>query len=253
MASLICFLDDSATRTGSRTVSTVSVGGFVARRDDWDEFASQWSKTMLEMGLTRWHATDALALEGEFRDWNFLKVRMAYIRLDRIVRAVPRVFSVAALVNREDFERVSPTARARFGSAYSLACHMLFGAVGYQVTHQGFDSDAWIDYVIDHPGGYTGVGQMKKLFDEMKSIPVIRETARLGSIVMTDNRASDPLQAADIVAHDIRRGFDAHGTDLAAFQFALPNLGKLIHVWQRADQGFIDRVSASLESAIYYP
>lgn len=241
VALLTCYLDDSATRTGLRTVSTVSVGGFVALQDDWDAFTVEWQAEIERVGLTRWHATDALALEKEFKDWSRLEVNLEYVRLERILRKVPKVMSVAALVNHDEFMGLAPTARARFGTPYSLACHMLFGAIGYQIANQGWDADAWIAYVVDHPG--KGVGRMLKLFHEMQEIDEIRDTARLASITTSGTLAHKPLQAADIVAHDIRLAYDKHGLDLNPYKFALPNLGGLMHVWQRADPEFIAKVS----------
>lgn len=66
VAVIRAFLDESGTHDGS---PVVTVAGYFARHMTWKIFTRDWRRALKPDGINIYHATDAQALEGEFKGW----------------------------------------------------------------------------------------------------------------------------------------------------------------------------------------
>lgn len=200
------YLDESA---DAKKEKIFVVAGWLGKADVWADFIPRWSDRIQREGLKSFHMTDCEARRQQFAGWDLQ-------RKDQLVRDLTRIIdetditACAAALGPHEFKRVVakyPVMQDEFwsGDAYFY----LFTACALSVVH----------LIKEHPDTVSAAfvfDQQEKIahkmlegFRQMKNSKAIPEQAkRLGSLTFVSRELAVPLQAADLLAYEIRKFYE---------------------------------------------
>jgi hypothetical protein len=187
--------------SGTHDKNLLTVAAYVAPDEQWLRFADEWNE-VLPQELAPFHAK-------EFFNW--VKATRAHplgqeIR-DRlwgaIIRRVNRGFQVSMSI--ADYERiVAPRQRSMFGAAYTMCVHECLREIEAWADCYGYNEPVAYFFEIGHPN----LEQVKNHMGQFAACPEIRRRFRIGSVTEAGKSgpaAFVPLQAADMLAHQVNR------------------------------------------------
>lgn len=184
-----------------------TLAGWAGVPSGWERFCRPWREMLRCHGpepVQAFHAIDLCARrgDGEFSKWP-RKSRVAFLNrateivLDEKLLAIP--YAVAASIEIKAFQKILPTWQPTTRDLYLLC----FKSVFIQVLHHGVEQD--ISFVLDEK--HAVETDVVKWFYEAKAIANEgREEPKIRGIAFDDDRVILPLQAADYLAYEIRRG-----------------------------------------------
>jgi len=202
MLEVTAYCDESATAH-----QVYCVAGYWATAREWEKFERLWKAKLAEAGLCEFHATDCEHGKGEFAGRaDRLELPMAFI--DIIYRAgLHGVFAVLDLRGWDRFaDRVAELrSEHRMGDPHYVAFQQLMETVAIGVAN--FPAQERVALVFDDRPDH---GKVKLLYDSLKAasnpdLAIFPE--RLGSITHGDSRELVGLQAADLLAYEVRKRF----------------------------------------------
>ncbi len=230
---IYAYFDESGTHKGS---PAFSVGGFLARADEWAAFTVAWEDALAEWGLPFFHMADFENRRPGY-DWPD-DVRRE--RISKLLGLIERhtLGSVGTVLPVAEYDVVFPKdeppeepntqqfvpgiwtpwsqepgepepevslrpgdCRRKSGGPYGLAAI----ATMFQVAEivRPLRGDPHVAYVFEQ--GAVGAGQIHKVFDDMYRHDGTRVSNRLLSIAFKDKAEFPPLQAADLLAYELSK------------------------------------------------
>jgi len=253
-----CFLDESA---DEQRKEILCVAGFVAHEAFWKAMQQAWVERLERDSIAYFHAADCKSLSGPFRVLTRKYGSVAKARpianklrsdLERIIAPYHWIgFGVGVPVSEyNEVFRVSPAARVLYpeGDPTEAAYAKLMYLAARSARKNAPKIE--IAYVIDEA---DFSGKIADVFNAIKqNNPVIGKIMR--SIMPLDDKATPPLQMADLIASVVKDGI------LERFRTGEPL--KLPDNWQsHFDEGglyLLDRksilrdIKATLNSKRYY-
>lgn len=208
LISLACYGDESGIHDGA---PVFVMAGWVAPQDEWTVFDQRWRATLRNAGVPSnkgYHATDCESGYGLFAGWSVDKRTALTIALIDIIRSTNTVGS-GVIINRVVPTNASAGARWFSIEPYTAAIP-LFLTLMTQKASMFLDAAARIAFVLDRQKDYAASSVAN--FNAMRDDPIsglnpIQE--RAGTLVFGDSVEHTPLQAADLLAFELRKEYEA--------------------------------------------
>lgn len=197
---LQAYFDESGHSSDSQFVC---MGGCLAPVETWDQFEKDWGQVLLDYDLTWFHMTDFESYQGEFKGWSKGKHEQLLGRLMAIMDHHIQLY-VGTSENVGEYDR-QPQPR---DDPYFQCLLVCLDSVASYVAQLPEEEKVQVIFA-DHPEFGRRV---RRLY------PEVREVKGMYSRLAGDSyfKAKDvyPLQAADIVAFEVRkeRKRQAHGS-----------------------------------------
>ena len=194
MGILSSYFDDSGTDAGSRTAV---VAGYVGSDFQWKRFADRWTTALAAEHVSVMRRSSLENFKGEFlTGWNDSR-RTAFVkRLHSIIKTCT-YSAVAAVVVKEDFERVMPRwVHELMGGPYGWCAFMcVFAMRGWcqEKNHSGP-----VNWIFE--SGTEGAQQVMQMFQAIE-FAGLKENYQVGALAFAGKEVK-PLQAADLVAYE---------------------------------------------------
>ncbi|HET9319546.1 MAG TPA: hypothetical protein VFO27_07215, partial [Bryobacteraceae bacterium] len=143
------YLDEAGIDANS---DVLTVAGYLAHPDDWEAFTREWDAVLKPTGVSCYHATDAQALQGEFKYWKSEQVSALCAQLLPII--VKHAVGISASVHVRDFEAAferRPELRGLFPEPYTACVHWLvMGLVDLAQRHRKDAKYALVHEINDY-------------------------------------------------------------------------------------------------------
>ncbi len=203
------------------TGKVFTLAGLMAAPSGWDSFVPKWRQMLCETGpypVDAFHAADVEAAKAPFDGWP-LEDRQRLvdnaIGLLADTKLCANLFAVSCTFVLEDFNALSPKILGNVAQTYELCYRVLLHKVLATWVFNGYD------FVFDEKEKVKG--RVERHFYASKSIldKDPKYAGKLNDVVFRDDRKVIPLQAADLLAYEIRR-----------------------HVWTRIERGEVPMRSA---------
>jgi len=198
---LDAYFDESGTHSTSRCVS---IAGYVSTPERWRQFDIEWRASLSEWGLEFFHMTDFCSKDS--RPYNSWSPEEKQQRWSRLVRIINRhaMFSVGWSVATNYYDMVlSQEAKDDLGGPYGLCSRVCQIEAAKMVKSQCGEPYPWIAYT--YAAGAIGVGQVADSFNSLQKRQKDKDYFRAHSLSFREMKQFTPLQAADILAHEIYR------------------------------------------------
>jgi hypothetical protein len=200
VAMITAYFDESGTHGNQKVDPPVlSIGCYVSTGQQWELFKQEWQAVLDKAGVECFHAAPFESRFREYADWTDKKRKGVYVSLQSIIkRRVKKV--IAACVVLPDYdELITGEHRQMLLSPYAFAVRCCFEMIGeWSRRHELRES---VDCVFE-AGARMG-GEVGDVFKRVKA------KNNLGSLsygVKKDPlKMSVPLQAADVLAYEIRK------------------------------------------------
>lgn len=186
------------------------IAGYVAESKNWFELRRSWSSTLAEAGVTCFHMADFENRQGEFEGWTNAK-RIGFIKdLLALINSTD-VWGVGCGIVKTDYERISAAFIARgkvtphwYRHPYLLAFqHCLIETC---VHAEDVHPREKIAFVFDQQAEFHA--RAEKVYEGLTSSGKWPRAFRLGSLRFASKLDAIPLQAADLLAYELRKRLD---------------------------------------------
>jgi hypothetical protein len=210
---LKAFIDDSGSGGDSQWFV---LAGYVGTAEAWDAFDEPWRKVLDgPPQIEVFKASQAESLKGR---WAGITKDERDSRINALIEVIGRhaIRAIYVRVKQQDFDEViKPWIPTEWQNAYYFLYVAFLSAGTSSEKYAG--TSRRIDFVFD---SNTEVEKpSKKLYSQVNGIPQFHE--RVGSIEYKDDKASLPLQAADLFAWQVRRRFSVQESPRPQFEAAL--------------------------------
>jgi Protein of unknown function (DUF3800) len=204
--SLIFYGDDSGTNEGS---VVCVVAGYLGDRENWLRFSSDWQVTLdTDPKLPYFKMRECHHLDGAFTGWTR---DAANLKLDQFVGLVnhynPGLAEFGSVMPRDVFKRHVDSSRdPLFRDPYFFCLFAVtVGASRFVHTLDAVGERKGISFVLDEQGEKER--DAAKQFYLCKGILPAEWESCLEMISFGDDKRFKPLQAADLIAWQVRRQF----------------------------------------------
>jgi len=190
---------------------TVAVSGWLSTAERWIAFEEEWKQILDSFGVPYFHMKEFAHFRGAYSDgWKDNEdKRRAFLRALLGAISHHATAGFACLVEAKDYDAVDREycVREHFGSEYALCARVCVAKVRMWLQGHGLDITA--EYVFDD-GDLRG--RLSHLMQSDGYPPPIYKPSR--DRVAKDGtpiRGFLPLQAADLAAYELRKGWDDFG------------------------------------------
>jgi hypothetical protein len=184
--------------------------GYVAPAESWGVFAERWTSALRQHpGITRFHATDCFAGEQAFKDWSNEKCQQLVKELTEIINTTKDVRGFCSIIKRGEPEsREGP-----FGHIATDPFVPAFGAVVHGLSKRASEISGRerIAFIFDRQRQWATKALVE--YNLMKDAPDLAKSNRLGAAAFESSEEFIPLQAADLLSHQLRRYFFTQGRE----------------------------------------
>ena len=188
LAMLRCYIDESGTYHTDGKMRRLTLGGCLATAENWDSFTVKWSEALNDENITEFHMSPFENFRGEFtseRGWNKERHKNFLNRLLDIIDAHVSSFVGSTYLGVEKIRE------AYYWSA-KMAVLNLQELIGDRIN-----DDLSIVFAA-HPEASNKI--VSEYFGEY--FEILRESV---SITVGSPSKIIPLQAADLIAYEIRK------------------------------------------------
>jgi hypothetical protein len=210
MFDLEIYFDDSGT---DGTTSVAVAACYIASKEQWDHFVRNWDEVLKDENFKGFHMCEFMAKPKAghmpFCEWDNRKKDRVYAKLASIINArIRQGFAIA--VPKAPFDRhVFPEFKEGYAADhYTWAVRSMLGLISEWREKYGIDKP--MQYVFHR--GSLSQDQIGKIWtEESKKKPALAEL-RYGmvedGVMFQDDAVFKPLQAADILAWQMRNQMD---------------------------------------------
>jgi hypothetical protein len=198
MAMLTAHFDESG-KDGKSPI--LLVGGYLSTVERWEEFQREWQQFLIDEHIEKYHTTDILARQKEFKSWTSERVNQVFRKVDDLTMK-HTLAGVAGYVDIAVCESVHPLiGRSKYSYEYALAGTMAATRITAWAHSQGYNEP--IDFVFDR--GTTGRGIIIDALDAARESqdPELRASL-IGGISFEDKNRVPQLHLADKLANLVR-------------------------------------------------
>jgi len=202
---LSCYLDDSGKDPQSRITS---IGGYIAREQDWEAFEAQVERWFTEFGVDVLHAKELHDTDGPFHGWKKLRKHAFISRVYQEMRdRIPMGFAASAV---KDAYELGVTERSRHGlrtvRPYTFCFNVIVDMVlSDRVVGKEANTDG-VAFFIET--GHEHNPEAEAQFHDIRERHGLQDVLR--SISFIGKKSCRAIQVADLLAFYSRR----HGAAL---------------------------------------
>lgn len=196
---ITAYFDESGTNADS---DAVVVAGYLATPDAWEQFETEWREALDDWHLDFFHMSEFAHRINGYKHWTEEIRRERLNRLFGIINS-HALGSVGTVVPRALYDAkfsFDGPARQKTGGPYGLAAYCDLMRTSELV--RDLSGEPHVAYVFEK--GAVGRDQFTKVFMDNLNDDESRARMRLLSLTFQDKRQFVPLQAADILAYELR-------------------------------------------------
>jgi hypothetical protein len=197
------------------------LAGYAARVQNWEAFSDRWQEILHKRPhLEYLKAKEAYSLQGQFRGWTPLQRDERVLELIALIRQFSPS-AVKLVISGKEFEQILGTKKGAFKNVYWLAVASLTVAVLADRFKQ--HTREKIEFIFDE-------GTMKARFFEksyramIASLPKNATELLARKSRMENDRKFLPLQAADLLAWNVRNSLQDAASDASPTWMALKTM-----------------------------
>jgi hypothetical protein len=225
IVTLAAYFDESERQSET---DPISVAGYLFRPGDYKQFSRAWKGVRKRAGnVNAIHMTDLFAGKVEFRGLSLS--RRGEILQDCVDAINEHMTSgVGVVFFQKEFEAAAPEWwPQRFGSIYTAACQIVLQALAYWMKKHGQSQP--VSFFFET--GHRFQAEANALMVGAGKDPTLSQRLRYESHAFVDKRKAAGLQAADILAWALTKGYGPanqkmKGGVAAAFMAPLMSLAK---------------------------
>jgi Protein of unknown function (DUF3800) len=194
-----CYFDDSG-KESEPTNRFVVIAGYLAVDIVWDRLEHVWSHLLIKHGLSHVHMKDILGV-AKAKGWDIPKLNSVLADFIRAIKAAPGLIGFGVAVDADEWRKLSPERRKRFGDAQEFACSRIVRRVRDRLIEAGHEREL-LGIFFDQD--FEFARRRITLIEELrKRSPDLRNA--LAQVTFADAELFYPLQAADLLAWETRR------------------------------------------------
>jgi hypothetical protein len=200
MSSLIkSFVDDSGSGGDSRYFV---LAGYSAAIEEWETFADAWQKQLdLQPSIEYFKMREAESLRDQFEGWS-PEERNAKVESMAAVISKHDLWEASVAIPAQDYHDIlEPFLPGTFSDPYLICFDCIIAAFAFR--HR----DSKIDFVFDND--QKNEREARRLYPQIARI--IKIPGEIGKIDFEDDKEFVPLQAADLIAWQVRRSLCSSG------------------------------------------
>lgn len=200
VAVMEAYFDESGTHEGS---PVMSIAGYLFDKDQCDRFKDSWAETLNRYGLSYFRMSECAHGTGEFSKLS--KEQRIACEKSMITHIKTRMtLGFAVSMSQAEFSRMAPPHYVDvFGDAYAACVFLAMASVGLWARKRNYSGD--IAYFFE--SGHSQQKDAEKRMWLVKDMADRRQEFRYKSHTFADKRLVLPLQAADLLAWQWRKGF----------------------------------------------
>jgi hypothetical protein len=200
MAFFQAFADDSGSALGDRRLFMAGYVGYVT---DWERFSDVWQDALnAPPSIEYLEMNEAVGLRGQFKNWSESDRDLKLKRFAAIIRQSGLV-SFHCSLDRERFNALIPLTPRGF-NPYFCCCVATFSTVAKFMARNG---GLPIEFIFDRQDGVSA--DIPFFFDEIRKFMEPDVKAALANPPsFKASKGLPPLQAADMLASELRRQFE---------------------------------------------
>lgn len=251
---LTAYLDESGTDGRS---PIVAVGGYVSTEELWASFQNEWQSFLDNNGIENFHATDILALRGNFtldKSWNQKRAQSALRIVDRIIRKYV-LYGAVTYTAIADCEKVFPLKhkngrRDKFSAEYLLSGVQTVNLITAWAEQNGYTEP--IKFVFEDGANGRGYLLDATKYAKRGKEPSIRAHL-IGGVSLDDKRVVPQLQSADRLIHHTCRTINEFLKDENSVDGEIKKLieSKLVNVHALDAKNFPELVEILKAEGVY--
>ena len=199
LAMFTVYCDETGTDDKNRVAA---VCGYIGQAVEWKRFGREWSRVLRRYKVEIMHRSHLETWHGEFtaeQGWEPLRRNSFLSELHPIIKAHTKV-GIGSAVIKKDFDEVMPDSlKKRFGGVYGWCAYGCIAHARNWCRQQTGGQPHPMDWIFEDR---DGTGQVKDMFDFLKTRPDFKKEFRIGPLTFGD-KILCPLQAADTIAYEI--------------------------------------------------
>jgi hypothetical protein len=172
----------------------VSIAGFVATEERWAAFDTAWNAALAKHSAPYLHTTDLANFKRIYKDWTVDQQRALVADLMATIWAMGRVVAIGATMAVDDFNSFSAEQRTKWVDPY----YMLLQEVMNGATLEARPDDERVRIIYSQQDEFSG--KFERLYRVLQ-----RGNTRLDALTFEDMRTTPGLQAADLLAYELKR------------------------------------------------
>ena len=243
---ITAYIDESGTHAGSETIA---VAGFLGKPDEWGAFTVYWSEVLAHFGIPVFHMKDFAHRRSVFTGWTEDRRQSL---LGTLLEVIDQhvLGSVGTVFTLRDYNAVfQGEVRRKTGGPYGLAMVMVVQDVAVLV--RPLFGDPHVRYVLE--SGAEGFGQVAKAFSDNLRDPNRARQLRLLSLDFRSKADAIPLQAADLLAYELRLHLPRQlGIDKRPARYALRRIASMPRRWSRIEREELEKWQDVIELGLVH-
>lgn len=236
------YVDDSRSDRGDRYMV---LAGYVQTASNWARFSDAWYQELrAKPSVSYFKMREAFGLNGQFGGWSKVDRDEKVENLARIVRHFDLTPIHVSVSQRLVDEIVRPIAPYGLAGAYFHCFEAIILPLAVEQSKQKGLWQVPIDFIFDEQGGEgERAREVYRVIREQQAPQVRKVLSR--EPVFRDDKMVMPLQAADMLAWYIRRGFEEGKTSANAVPDFLIGRGAA-HMAVELDESYLRRIAEGI-------
>lgn len=174
----------------------VSIAAFVATEERWAAFDGSWSAALAKHAVPYLHTTDLANFKRIYKNWTANQRDALVADLMDVIHDMGRVAAIGATIAVDDFNSFDEEQRSKWIDPYYLLLQEVLNGVSLEAKFLPESQQVSVVYSQQD----TFKGRFERLYRVLQ-----RGNQRLGALTFADMRATPGLQAADLLAYELKR------------------------------------------------
>lgn len=206
MLDLRAYCDESITHDQAPNIFCIA--GWVAHASEWRDFDKEWERALNRESLTEFKASQCAGGGGEYKGRSRADRERLWKRFASILRAM-RTVGFGAIIDLDAYDRLATVFKAKrqskFHDPYYLAFQQQIETMALRMAKMRRMER--LSVYFDQMSESKADARAKLLYGQLKLSRKLTFVEGLGSLTLDDSKHSPGIQAADLLAFEMRRYF----------------------------------------------
>ena len=206
MLDLRAYCDESVTHDEAPNIFCIA--GWVAHASEWRDFDKEWKRALKRESLTEFKASQCAGGGGEYKGRSRADRERLWKRFASILRAM-RTVGFGTIVDLDAYDQLATVFKAKrqpkFHDPYYLAFQQQIETMALRMAKMRRMER--LSGYFDQMSESKADARAKLLYDQLKLSRKLTFVEGLGSLTLDDSKHSPGIQAADLLAFEVRRYF----------------------------------------------
>lgn len=206
MLDLRAYCDESVTHDQAPNIFCIA--GWVAHATEWRDFDKEWRRALKAESLTEFKAAQCAGGRGEYKGRSHADCHRTWRRFASILREM-RTVGFGTIIDLDAYDGLANVFKAKrkpkYHDPYYLAFQQQIETMALRMAKMRRTER--LSVFFDQMSESKADARAKLLYDQLKLSRKLTFVARLGSLTLDDSKHSPGVQAADLLAFEVRRHF----------------------------------------------